>query len=208
MPDLRVPRRRVMLGWRLANTINPWMDRVSVGRSTSARRRLFATIGCLIGMAMTAAGCTADHVELEPTAPRTVVVTSVPATAGTCDDSGFLAIYAPFASDFDAGRRIDVDLFFAASPHFDLWWDPSDASWSAQGRPDLAAHFHSMYALGVRLPKTVTFTGTGNPGVVNWNDHHGFAGGGQIDCVTGKITYFIIDSWSKAIAGRAPAASG
>jgi len=175
--------------------------------------RRWSSVAVATVVATLAAACGADRIVVGPSAPAPIdspaphhLAPTAPrpgAATGTCDRGGMYSVYRPLVRAFNDGVPVDVDQYFAASPHFEYWWDPSDALGKAQARPDLAAHFRAMYALGVRLPVNVAFMPTGDTGVYGF-DQDGFIGGGHLDCVTGKITNFVIDAWPRSVAGRAP----
>lgn len=165
--------------------------------------------GIAVGaLALALGACTADRIRVAPTARA-----STPApvhNTPSCDGTVATTPYANFAGAFNAHETRRAAAQFSGHHAF-AWWDPSDAPGGVQTVDQLADHLALLYDLGVRLPTTIyalppAGEAPGEGGFI-WDDHHGFAGKGAIDCQTARLAYLVIDSWTKAIAGRAPVPS-
>jgi len=158
------------------------------------------------GIAVTAlafalGACTAGHVHSTPTQPPSMHSTPV------CDGTVAATPYANFAAALGTNQPALAATFFAGGGNF-FWWDPSDPLGHVQKFDELADHFGHLYDLGVRLPTTLDLQilagEAPGAGDFSWDDHRGFSGKGGVDCQTQKITSMVIDTWTTAIAGRAP----
>jgi hypothetical protein len=132
-------------------------------------------------------------------------------TVAQCDGSAAEVVYEEFAMSFNANEIALATAQFAGQHHDLTWWDPSDPSGQTQVRAELDDHFRHMYDLGVRLPATATFVAVDDGGLGGFNfntPHNGFYGKGALDCGSGKLSYLVIDGWTKNIAGRAPVNTG
>lgn len=180
-------------------------DGVIVDVHSSKRRpgwRARSIVGAVL--AITSAACTShpDVIHLPAAASPHI------STVGRCDGAAASTAYEQLATAFNTD---DIALAIAQfingqHPGF-TWWDPSDPSGATQRRTQLADHFRHMRDLGVRLPPTATFTASddnGKGGFTFTTPHDGFYGKGGFDCTTGKLSYLVIDHWTKDIAGRAP----
>lgn len=151
-----------------------------------------------------ASACGAESVTVTPTAaPPTAPVTH---STPSCDGTAATTPYASFAADFNAGRAAGAAARFGGAHGFS-WWDPSDPSGDVQTLAELPDHFARLYRLGVRLPTAIEprppAGATSGEGGFVFDDRHGFVGKGAIVCQTAKISYLVIDAWTKGIAGRA-----
>jgi hypothetical protein len=162
-------------------------------------RFIFGTV-----LAITSAACTShpDVIHL-PTAASPQI-----STVARCNSATASTVYEQLATAFNAGQIAVATAQFINGQHPGFtWWDPSDPSGATQDRTQLADHFRHMRDLGVRLPPTATFTASddNSKGGFTFNKpHDGFYGKGGFDCTTGKLSYLVIDQWTKDIAGRAP----
>ena len=154
-------------------------------------------------LAITSAACTShpDVIHLPAAASPQI------STVARCNSATASTVYEQLATAFNAGEIALATAQFANEQHSLTWWDPSDPSGATQDRTQLADHFGHMRDLGVRLPPTATFTASddnGKGGFTFNKPRDGFYGKGGFDCTTGKLSYLVIDQWTKDIAGRAP----
>jgi len=158
-----------------------------------------------LAVMVAASACGTETVTVTPTpAPSTAPVLIIHSTP-SCDGTDVTTPYANFAADFNAGRATEAAARFGGAHGFS-WWDPSDPSGDVQTLEELPDHFAHLYKLGVRLPPTIhprppAGQSSGEAGFVF--DDNGFAGKGGIVCQTAKISYLVIEAWTKTIAGRA-----
>jgi hypothetical protein len=162
----------------------------------------------VVAVALTLGACTAERIRVAPTARAS---TAAPVhNTPSCDGTVATTPYASFATAFNARETRRAAAQFGGDHAF-AWWDPSDPPGGVQTQDQLADHFAVLYDLGVRLPTRIhplppAGEAPGEGGFI-WDDHHGFAGKGEIECQTARLAYLVIDSWTKAIAGRAPVPS-
>ena len=179
-------------------------DGVIVDVHSSKRRpgwRAWFIVGAVL--AITSAACTShpDVIHLPAAASPQI------STVGRCDSAAASIVYEQFATAFNTDDIALAAAQFASEPSSFTWWDPSDPSGATQDRTHLADHFRRLRDLGVRLPATATFTAfddNGKCGFTFTTPHDGFYGKGGFDSTTGKLSYLVIDQWTKDIAGRAP----
>lgn len=158
----------------------------------------------VVALALTLGACTADRIRVAATAR---VSTPVPVQyTPSCDGTVATTPYASFAAAFNAHEIRRAAAQFGGDHAF-AWWDPSDPPGGVQTLDQLADHLALLYDLGVRLPTTIYALSpageASDEGGFIWDDRHGFSGKGGIDCQTARFAYLVIDSWTKAIAGKA-----
>ena len=159
-------------------------------------------------LALTLGACTADRIRVGATA-RASTPTPVQYMP-SCDGTVVTTPYASFAAAFNNDETRQAAAQFGGDHAF-AWWDPSDPPGGVQTLDQLADHLALLHDLGVRLPTTIyalppAGEAPGEGGFI-WDDHHGFSGKGGINCQTARFVYLVIDSWTKAIAGKAPVPS-
>lgn len=139
-----------------------------------------------------------------PSSPRATPAASL---ATVCQGDTVQRTVEDFLQAYNAGAPDIVDRFIAPTVRFKWYGDPVRGFPESMDRGSLGAYLHQRHTLGEQLTLgRIRFNGRRkwwlrefrvHPGEIGWVEElRQVDGKGAVDCISGKIAVWWIDSWS------------